>query len=82
MWIPLETPPAGPKCQYYQGRVQKVAQATSYTSSPGTGTSQSRRSIRIFLYVFRRFQFFCDFVGNFDLQKLPFRRLYIEGLWK
>ena len=22
---PLETPPAGPKCQYYQGRVQKVA---------------------------------------------------------
>ncbi len=25
----LETPAKGPTCQYYQGRVQKVAQATS-----------------------------------------------------
>ena len=24
---PLETPPAGPNCQYYQGRVQKAASA-------------------------------------------------------
>jgi len=36
----LETPPAGPKCQYYQGRVQKVA------SPAGTDVQNTALALR------------------------------------